>query len=63
MATIEEFVLKNIGFWWRYGISRPIDLLPPYASLKTLNFALGACAIYRLWTYLRKVIPETSRAH
>jgi hypothetical protein len=22
MATIDEFVLKNIGLWWRYGISR-----------------------------------------
>jgi hypothetical protein len=22
MATIDEFALKNIGLWWRYGISR-----------------------------------------
>ena len=25
MATIDEFVLKNIGLWWRYGISRHCD--------------------------------------
>jgi hypothetical protein len=25
MATIYEFVLKNIGLWWRYGISRHCD--------------------------------------
>jgi hypothetical protein len=25
MATIDEFVLKNIGLWWRYGISRHWD--------------------------------------
>ena len=25
MATIDEFVLKNIGLWWRYGISRHYD--------------------------------------
>ena len=25
MATIDEFVLKNIGLWWRYGISRYCD--------------------------------------
>ena len=25
MATIDEFALKNIGFWWRYGISRHSD--------------------------------------
>jgi hypothetical protein len=25
MAKIDEFVLKNIGFWWRYGISRHYD--------------------------------------
>ena len=25
MATIDEFVLKNIGLWWRYGISRSCD--------------------------------------
>jgi hypothetical protein len=25
MATIDEFALKNIGLWWRYGISRHCD--------------------------------------
>jgi hypothetical protein len=25
LATIDEFVLKNIGLWWRYGISRHCD--------------------------------------
>ena len=25
MATIDEFVLKNIGLWWRYRISRHCD--------------------------------------
>jgi hypothetical protein len=25
MATIDEFDLKNIGLWWRYGISRHCD--------------------------------------
>jgi hypothetical protein len=25
MTTIDEFVLKNIGLWWRYGISRHCD--------------------------------------
>jgi hypothetical protein len=25
MATIDEFALKNIGLWWRYGISRHYD--------------------------------------
>jgi hypothetical protein len=25
MAAIDEFVLKNIGLWWRYGISRHCD--------------------------------------
>ena len=25
MPTIDEFVLKNIGLWWRYGISRHCD--------------------------------------
>ena len=25
MATIDEFVLKNVGLWWRYGISRHCD--------------------------------------
>jgi hypothetical protein len=25
MATIDEFVLKNIGLWWRYGIGRHYD--------------------------------------
>ena len=25
MATIDEFVLKNIVLWWRYGISRHCD--------------------------------------
>jgi hypothetical protein len=25
MATIDEFVLKNIGLWWRHGISRHCD--------------------------------------
>ena len=25
MATIDEFVLKNIGLWWRYGISQDCD--------------------------------------
>jgi hypothetical protein len=25
MATIDEFVLKNIGIWWRYGINRHCD--------------------------------------
>ena len=25
MATIDEFVLKNIGLWWKYGISRHYD--------------------------------------
>ena len=25
MATIDEFALKNIGLWWRYGMSRHCD--------------------------------------
>jgi hypothetical protein len=25
MATIDEFVFKNIGLWWGYGISRHCD--------------------------------------
>jgi hypothetical protein len=25
MATIDEFALKNIGLWWRYGIRRHCD--------------------------------------
>ena len=25
MATIDEYALKNIGLWWRYGISRHCD--------------------------------------
>jgi hypothetical protein len=25
MATLDEYVLKNIGLWWRYGISRHCD--------------------------------------
>jgi hypothetical protein len=25
MATIDEFAWKNIGLWWRYGISRHCD--------------------------------------
>ena len=25
MATIDEFALKNIGLWWRYGISQHCD--------------------------------------
>jgi hypothetical protein len=25
MATIDEFALKNIGLWWKYGISRHCD--------------------------------------
>jgi hypothetical protein len=25
MATIDEFALKNIGLWWRYGINRHCD--------------------------------------
>ena len=25
MTTIDEFALKNIGLWWRYGISRHCD--------------------------------------
>ena len=25
MATIDEFALKNIGLWWRYGFSRHCD--------------------------------------
>jgi hypothetical protein len=25
MATIDEFALRNIGLWWKYGISRHCD--------------------------------------